>query len=825
MIISVNILIKILKNIDPRTRNILFRTCFLPDISGTHAVVLSGDEEADETLLQLYHSNFFTYRTSETEAVYRYHPQFKSFLQSQSKHELSAQTIYKTQKTTADLLEKNGNFVTAATLLIEMQCWKKLAEFVVKYASKLMESDRTNVILNWLSVLPDNVISSNPWLVFWRGYCYLYQQPTLARKDCVDAFNTFKNNADIIGQCLSLSGIIDSYTTEHDNMAPLDEWITEATILDKKIDMQTPKQVREMITLSMFSALLHRAPDHSEYDTWLDRVKNIPTDELPHALQINKQLLLTLHYLWYGDFRHVAVYHSLFAQKSSQRAEIAPRILWHIIHASYLWCATGDSHQALKVAKKGLELSKEYDISLWNISLLSHAAAAALMLHDDDEAGNLLNSAADYANNSRRSHLSLYHMLETIHSYRKNDIDSAMFHIQEARNNAEASGVPFYLTSTMCLEAQLWFADKDYTRAKQLSEQSYALAKKLRSNLHQLHHKLFLAILDKAYGNLSAALSHLKQALNFANQYNLIPGLWICDDALADILADAINNDIEPEYACKILAKRRIAPLEISYTIESWPWPIRIYTLDRFETFIAGHKCKTSSRSRPKVFSLLQTLIMFGGKQVREELISETVWPDAEGDAAHQLFDTTLFRLRKFLGSHEALINKEGRLSLNEKICWLDIWALDIGINKITKLLNNTPIHSEKIHNQYLQLKSYYQGDSLRSTLNISLNSISHSQQQLRSKWIRTLYRLADYWLDINCIDYSKSCFETIININPLEEKAYRRLIELYMLLDQRPDALATYYKCKELLKNELNLKPSPETQKVADRIFTTKVK
>ena len=331
-----------------------------------------------------------------------------------------------------------------------------------------------------------------------------------------------------------------------------------------------------------------------------------------------------------------------------------------------------------------------------------------------------------------------------------------------------------------------------------------------------------LLFLEEEKRLLEQALETTRQALLIAREYNLLPGLWVCDSALAEILIDAIHNGIEKDYAYSILKRRHLAPPSLSYEVESWPWPIRIYTLDRFEILINGEKLKTTSRNRPKVISLLKTLIAFGGTQVREELISETVWPDADGDSAHQLFTTTVFRLRKFLGQHDAVINRDGRLSLNDQICWLDAWALDLGIDRVNKLLNEAVPDQEHVLEQYHRLKNYYQNDTLISETDIPLGSASHPQQHLRTKWVRLLFRLANYWTEQDEIYEEISCYETIISVNPLEEKAYRNLIERRTALGQRSEAAKVFEKCKLALKHGLNVMPSQETKDIAQKVFTS---
>ena len=75
--------------------------------------------------------------------------------------------------------------------------------------------------------------------------------------------------------------------------------------------------------------------------------------------------------------------------------------------------------------------------------------------------------------------------------------------------------------------------------------------------------------------------------------------------------------------------------------------------------------------------ALLKTLISLGGRNVSEARLTELLWPDADGDLAHQSFTAALSRLRKLLGTDDALVLKDGRLSLSNRHCWVDAWAFE----------------------------------------------------------------------------------------------------------------------------------------------------
>src|SRR3990167_4874709 len=111
--------------------------------------------------------------------------------------------------------------------------------------------------------------------------------------------------------------------------------------------------------------------------------------------------------------------------------------------------------------------------------------------------------------------------------------------------------------------------------------------------------------------------------------------------------------------------------------------PIRIFILGRFEILREGDSVRFVRKVQRKPLELLKAIISFGGKKVPEDQITDTLWPDAEGDMAHQSFETTLYRLRRLLGNDMVIVLQGGQLTLDDKYCWLDTWAFDQICEKI----------------------------------------------------------------------------------------------------------------------------------------------
>ncbi len=98
---------------------------------------------------------------------------------------------------------------------------------------------------------------------------------------------------------------------------------------------------------------------------------------------------------------------------------------------------------------------------------------------------------------------------------------------------------------------------------------------------------------------------------------------------------------------------------------------VRVYCLGHFR--IEDDRGNSLARhGQPKPFALLKTLIALGARNVAQDELLDALWPDADGDAAHTAFTTTLYRLRQLVGQ-SALILRNRQLSLDPEHLWCDV--------------------------------------------------------------------------------------------------------------------------------------------------------
>ena len=158
-----------------------------------------------------------------------------------------------------------------------------------------------------------------------------------------------------------------------------------------------------------------------------------------------------------------------------------------------------------------------------------------------------------------------------------------------------------------------------------------------------------------------------------------------------------------------------------------------------------------------------------------EERLTEFIWPDMDGGAAHDVFHTTLRRLRRVLGEKTALENRAGKVSLSPRHLWIDTWAFEQVCDEADRL-GKAGISSELIHCLHKAFK-LYRGPFLTFEEEFWVLS---PRERLRNRFIRVVLRLGsclereDTWAE------AAECYEKGLGIDDTVEEFYQRLIAVH---------------------------------------------
>jgi LuxR family transcriptional regulator, maltose regulon positive regulatory protein len=266
----------------------------------------------------------------------------------------------------------------------------------------------------------------------------------------------------------------------------------------------------------------------------------------------------------------------------------------------------------------------------------------------------------------------------------------------------------------------------------------------------------------------------------------------------------ALAEGIEVEYVRDLVRRRGLEPDEPPLDVEAWPWPIKIFTLGRFEVQRDDAPVRFSRKVQRKPLALLKTLIALGGRGVREDLVVDALWPDAAGDAARMAFTSALHRLRGLLGHEGAVQRQEGQLSLDERLCWVDVWAVE-------RLL--TPRHGEVRDDDVRRALNLYRGPFLPGDEG-ELPQAGTLADGLRRRLTRQITRAAR---NHESSDGARAAewYEEGLRVDPCAEEISRSLMSTYHRLGRRAEVAEAYARCRSALASRLGSTPSPDTERL----------
>lgn len=114
-----------------------------------------------------------------------------------------------------------------------------------------------------------------------------------------------------------------------------------------------------------------------------------------------------------------------------------------------------------------------------------------------------------------------------------------------------------------------------------------------------------------------------------------------------------------------------------------------------------------------------------------------------------------------------------------------------------------------------------YQGDLLE---NWYLDWCEFERDRLQNMYLIMLDKLLAHCITIKDVEEGFEYGTRSLKIDCARESTYRKLMQLYYLAGNRIKGLRIYEQCEEVLRDELDIEPSPETQKLCHKIRMGKV-
>jgi len=790
---------EIFNKVDGQTRDFLLKTSFLPMMTIHTAKELTGRADAEDILSSLHSNHCFTDKSS-TEPFYEYHTLFREFLLSRAERVFSPEELFKIKQKGATILKSSGQADEAVTLFIEAGDWGGAVRLILNRAPTLIAQGRGQTLTGWLADLPQEIRDKNPWLLYWQGVCYMLINPDQSRYCFQSSFSLFNNLEDPAGIFLAWCGVVNTIFHTFRDFSQLDPWIALLDKIRTRYPVFPSEDIEARVTYTIFEILLFRNQMHPDFHRWAERALQIFQKDPDKGIKMEVVFFLVFYCHLSGDFARASILIETL-RESIRALTVAPPLSllgWKATEAFYHWL-TGSPDKAIEAVNEGLLVSRETGVHHLDYILLGQGISGALSAGDMVTARVFLREMVSVLDKGTQNDRCFYYYLVSWNAMLRRDIPHALQHAETSLKQCEELGAPWQEFLTRLILAQLYHEKGDDRMASAYLSKACNFAHKAKSPFCEYMYLLTNARFLLNRGDEKVGLQALQQAMVIGREKGLVNFWGWQSDVMSMLCAKALEAGIEVDYVRGLIRKRRLTAGPESFHIDNWPWPLKVYTMGRFSVNKDSEMIRFTGKTQRKPMEMLKVLITLGGRNIKEDRMRETLWPDAEDGAAHSAFTTTLSRLRKLIG-HEAVTVSEGMLSLNHDYCWVDVWAFERLLTEAEKN-NNAPIDNKLLrlyHGPFLCEEEAAWALPLR--------------ERLSSRFVRCLRVRGRLLEQAEKYEEAITLYQKGIEADPLAEGLYRCLMACYHATGSHAEAAAVYHRCRKTLSVMIGILPSPKT-------------
>jgi DNA-binding SARP family transcriptional activator/tetratricopeptide (TPR) repeat protein len=228
---------------------------------------------------------------------------------------------------------------------------------------------------------------------------------------------------------------------------------------------------------------------------------------------------------------------------------------------------------------------------------------------------------------------------------------------------------------------------------------------------------------------------------------------------------------------------------------------VEVVTLGRFEVAGPGAVADAGG-GRP--LTLLKLLIALGGRTVPAAQVSDALWPDADGHAAHRALITNLQRLRKLIGT-DAVALQGGQLSLDTERCRVDALHLPRHLDGIA-----AASEPQSLLRHAGEVLGLYRGRFLPGEFDPP--EIISTRTRLHARVVHGIVAAGERLIRHGRIEDAIELLREGLGIDDRAEALYRPLLRAYAQSARWSDGIEAYARCRDALREFHGVSPSPET-------------
>ncbi len=801
---------EVFSRLDEPARGLLMRTAFVPEVSTEAARQLSGQTSADEILRDLARRNYFTALRPGSAPRFEYHALFSSFLRASAATALGAEELRSIKARSAEILAYERSFEGAAALYRELEAFDHLAQLIRDEAETLVAQGRYGVLDEWLGALPEEHVANDPWLSYWRGTVHLSFAPAQSEPFFSRAYEQFRARHDARGVFLAWCGVVDALLFTQLTIEGFPHWVErlDRDFAEHGAALSDP-ELEGRVACGAVWALFF--VDDPRVLAWADRGFEAWSrlGSLPVRLRLGAGLIYV--YCNSGNLpraQTIAETHRRLVDESDAPPGAALFASISECLVSSITCQHAKVEEALSRAQALIETSgmHVFALPLYGNALYSLLARRELVTSDA-----LLYAMLKSLHGQTASvHGAFYHAQAAWRRRLEGDTKGAIQHARDALGVAQQvrSGTMELMGHLALAAAGLDHGDAELARAH--ADAAYEMAERGEKTTFMAWALLTRARIAFAHESEAAAHEFLSRGLEYQERAQALLLIHWLPEHASELYARALERGIRPDFVRKVIRRSQLLPTDPRAQLETWPFAVKVYTLGRFAILLDDEPLVFQSKAQKRPIELLKALIAFGGRNVREQKLTDALWPDADGAAATHALTSTLHRLRKLIGD-DAIRREEGLLSLDPRRVWVDAWQFEHKLGAITTASKSAA--KEALGGLADQLCALDRGPFLRDDSSQAWTLAA--RLRLTAPFLRALQSFGEALTQSGHFNEGSKCFAKALEIEPSSEATYQGLIRLRIAQGDAASARAVYELCRQMLAALDGSEPAPETERL----------
>lgn len=779
---------EVLARIDPETQKLLLETSLLPSVTARAAAEVTGLPHAGRMLAGLSRQNFFTQGGGD---AFSYHGAFRAFLRDRLRATRSPEALRQLAERCARILIEAGQIEEAVPLLLDADCPDAVAAILRQRAPGLASQGRTDTLAAWLAALPDEQVARDAWLVYWRGVCRLPTSIPEARRILSRALEQFVDAGDAEGAYAAWVALVEADGQYFADLAVLDERLaTHARITARFPTIPTPA-LAARVEAARFIALSCHRPSTPGLEELAERLLPLVCEHGDATTRLNAGQFILLYYSCTGADARARLARAQLAVGEDAPVPTPVRVLWLTAQAVHLAC-DADLEQAQALLDRALILwhRGRGSAPAWR-QLLCTATILAAERGDLAEARRHIATMREIVASGEPA-LPLGIDVNAIHIFlEEDDQRRALALARAAVIGTQEAGFEFSHLLAVGMLAAAHVAAGQLEEGRRVIESGLARARAARSARLEL---LFLFV-DAARA-LAAREPGAREQVRRALAYGRERGFATVRPGVPRVLIGAVcraaaEDGMEIEFVRRLVRTHDVVLPEPPLHAPAWPWKLEVRALGRFALTLDGAPLRSARKEQRRPLALLKALVAFGERDVAEAALENALWPDAEGDSAHDALEINVRRLRRLCDDSELLSRHGGNLGLDQRRVWTDVRALE----DVFRALDTPPSGDDAA--LAARLFALYRGDFLRDEEEPWILPV---RERLRAQFARRVCAVAGRLERRGAWDEALDHYERALQVAALVEPLHQGMIRVLHAMGRRSEAQQASERCRVVL-------------------------